>query len=366
MAEEREATPPGAGDAAVDARDLDDALEQSLASREILLALGRERRQLRRRSSTPSSSAPRRLCRADAAQLSLLDGDVFRLSRTLRRRPRGVPPLHAGPPDRAQPGLARSAGSPRTGGPSRSPTCSATRSTAGRTSSASPASAPCWRRRCCWATRWWASSPCGAPQVAPFSERDTRLLDDFAAQAAIALRQVDLMRSLEARGAELASKVEQLEALRERGRGRQLEPRPGRGARPDRHQRRPAHRHRRRIDHGVRRGDRHLPGADRLRDAARLWSPSCAPSPSAATRPWSAGPPPSGTRSRSATSPRSTRPPPRGALPRRVAIGARHPHGARRPDRRRAGHPSAVGGCVPRGDGGPAARPSRPSRRSPS
>ena len=53
--------------------------------------------------------------------------------------------------------------------------------------------------------------------VAPFSDRDTRLLDDFAAQAAIALRQVDLMRSLEARGAELASKVEQLEALRELG-----------------------------------------------------------------------------------------------------------------------------------------------------
>ena len=53
--------------------------------------------------------------------------------------------------------------------------------------------------------------------VAPFNERDIELLDDFAAQAAIALRQVELMRSLEARGAELASKVEQLEALRDVG-----------------------------------------------------------------------------------------------------------------------------------------------------
>ena len=54
-------------------------------------------------------------------------------------------------------------------------------------------------------------------QVAPFSERDMSVLDEFAAQAAIALRQFELMQSLEARGAELASKVEQLEALREVG-----------------------------------------------------------------------------------------------------------------------------------------------------
>ena len=54
-------------------------------------------------------------------------------------------------------------------------------------------------------------------RVAPFSERDMGLLDEFAAQAAIALRQVDLMQSLEARSTELASKVEQLEALREVG-----------------------------------------------------------------------------------------------------------------------------------------------------
>ncbi len=54
-------------------------------------------------------------------------------------------------------------------------------------------------------------------EVAPFSERDVSVLDEFAAQAAIALRQVDLMKSLEARGTELASKVDQLEALRDVG-----------------------------------------------------------------------------------------------------------------------------------------------------
>jgi signal transduction histidine kinase/ActR/RegA family two-component response regulator len=54
-------------------------------------------------------------------------------------------------------------------------------------------------------------------RVAPFSERDMSVLDEFAAQGAIALRQFDLMQSLEARSTELASKVAQLEALRDLG-----------------------------------------------------------------------------------------------------------------------------------------------------
>ena len=53
--------------------------------------------------------------------------------------------------------------------------------------------------------------------VAPFSDREMELLDEFAAQAAVALRQVDLMASLEQRSTELASKVEQLEGLGELG-----------------------------------------------------------------------------------------------------------------------------------------------------
>ena len=224
------------------------------------------------RSSTPSSTGRARLCRADVAQLYLLDGDVFRLSRIVRRGPRGVPPVHAAShpmqPDRA----TCSGGSRWTGAPSRSTTSWPTRSTAGGTSSAWPASAPCCRRRCCSVTRWSASSRCGGRQVAPFSERDMGLLDEFAAQAAIALRQVDLMQSLESRSAELASKVEQLEALRERRRGGQLEPRPRRGAEQHRQQRRPAHRHRRRLDHGVRRADGRLRRSGRRTAAARTCS----------------------------------------------------------------------------------------------
>jgi signal transduction histidine kinase/CheY-like chemotaxis protein len=53
--------------------------------------------------------------------------------------------------------------------------------------------------------------------IAPFDEREIALLGAFAAQAAIAVRQVDLLRTLESRSAELASKVDQLEALSEVG-----------------------------------------------------------------------------------------------------------------------------------------------------
>ena len=53
--------------------------------------------------------------------------------------------------------------------------------------------------------------------VAPFDDREREVLEEFAAEGAIVLRQVDLMQDLELRGAELASKVAQLEALREVG-----------------------------------------------------------------------------------------------------------------------------------------------------
>jgi signal transduction histidine kinase/ActR/RegA family two-component response regulator/putative methionine-R-sulfoxide reductase with GAF domain len=53
--------------------------------------------------------------------------------------------------------------------------------------------------------------------VEPFDPRAIQLLEAFAAQAAIAVRHVGLMRTLEARSAELASKVDQLEALSEVG-----------------------------------------------------------------------------------------------------------------------------------------------------
>jgi signal transduction histidine kinase/DNA-binding response OmpR family regulator len=53
--------------------------------------------------------------------------------------------------------------------------------------------------------------------VDPFSERAVQVLTTFAPQAAIAIRNVDLVCALEARQTELAAKVEQLEALGEIG-----------------------------------------------------------------------------------------------------------------------------------------------------
>ena len=53
--------------------------------------------------------------------------------------------------------------------------------------------------------------------VAPFDEDDTEVLTTFAAHAAIAHRNVELLSALEARQAELGAKVEQLEALGEIG-----------------------------------------------------------------------------------------------------------------------------------------------------
>src|SRR5476649_841700 len=54
-------------------------------------------------------------------------------------------------------------------------------------------------------------------EVDPFSDRAIELVTTFAAQAAIAIRNVDLVHALQSRTRELADKVEQLEALREIG-----------------------------------------------------------------------------------------------------------------------------------------------------
>ena len=196
-------------------RSLRDAREASLASREILRALGRERGASGKILDTIIERAAR-LCRADAAQLYLLEGDVFRLSRlsgtvpeefrryllghpvemsratllgrvTLDRRPQQIEDVLSDP-DYGRQDLQRLAGY--------------------RTLLSAPMMLgddvvgvlSMWRT-----------------QVALFSEAEMGLLDEFAAQAAIALQQVDLMQALEARSAELARKVHQLEVLRNVG-----------------------------------------------------------------------------------------------------------------------------------------------------
>jgi signal transduction histidine kinase/ActR/RegA family two-component response regulator/putative methionine-R-sulfoxide reductase with GAF domain len=52
-------------------------------------------------------------------------------------------------------------------------------------------------------------------EVDPFDERAVALLESFATQATIVLRQVDLTRALASRGRELAAKIDQLETLSE-------------------------------------------------------------------------------------------------------------------------------------------------------
>ena len=92
-----------------------------------------------------------------------------------------------------------------------------TRSTAGRTSSGSCSSARPWPRRCCWTTRSSARSRSCARRSIRSTIASSRCVGAFAAQAAVVVRNVHLVRELEERGQELGRKVEQLEALSEVG-----------------------------------------------------------------------------------------------------------------------------------------------------
>ena len=210
----RRAPVEAAGDVGRD-RELRDAREQVVATEEILAALGRA-------GADPSEILDRivdraaRLCRADAGQLYLLEDGLLRLSRASGsvpeefrryltdhpvqrnrqsligrvvedRRVQQVPDVLSDP-DYGRQDLQRRAG----------------------------------YRTLCSAPMLLGDDVVGVlsmwrTAVSAFSTNEMRMLEDFAAQAAIALRQVDLMRSLETRSADLASKVEQLEALREVG-----------------------------------------------------------------------------------------------------------------------------------------------------
>src|SRR6476469_6464171 len=194
-------------------RELQDAREQLAANREILAALGRDVADPGAVLDTVLEYAAR-LCGAAAAQLFLLDGDVFRISRVTGETPeeyRRYLLEHPIARNRLST-VGRAAEDKRT---HQIPDVLADadygrldlqRLTGFRTLLSTPMML---QDDVVGVLSMWRTD------VAPFDDRERALLEEFAVQGAIVLRQVDLMRALESRGDELSDKVAQLEALRE-------------------------------------------------------------------------------------------------------------------------------------------------------
>ena len=194
-------------------RELHDAREQLAASREILAALGRDVANPGAVLDTVLEYAAR-LCGAAAAQLFIRDDDVFRLSRASGETPEEYRRYLVSHP------IARNRVS--TVGRAAEDKCTVQipdvladedygrldlqRITGFRTLLSTPM---ILQDEVVGVLAMWRTD------VAPFDDRERQLLEEFAVQGAIVLRQVNLMRALESRGAELSDKVEQLEALRE-------------------------------------------------------------------------------------------------------------------------------------------------------
>jgi signal transduction histidine kinase/CheY-like chemotaxis protein len=196
------------------ARDLDALKDQFAAADEVLSAMGRSAGDPDAVLATVVESA-RRLCRSQAAHLYLLEDGVFRLIKAvglsedaariivedpnsldrrtlvgrvaLDRRAQQIPDVLADP-DYGRLDLQRVAGF--------------------RTTMGAPmllddevvGALVVWR-----------------DQVSPFDEREIAIVSAFAVQAAMAVNSVKLVQQLERRSAELARKVDALEALREVG-----------------------------------------------------------------------------------------------------------------------------------------------------
>jgi signal transduction histidine kinase len=194
--------------------DLDQAREHLAATSEILTAMGASASEPKAVLGVVVESA-RRLCRADAAQIYLLEEGAFRVAAatgvsddyrdylvrhpmvadratlagrvTLDRRAQQIADVLADP-EYGRPDVQRLGGF--------------------RTTLGVPMLVD---DEVVGVVSLWRS------EVDPFSERAMELVTTFAAQAAIAIRNVDLVRALQSRTTELADKVEQLEALREVG-----------------------------------------------------------------------------------------------------------------------------------------------------
>lgn len=194
---------------------LADARQQLAAASEVLTALGQSGSGIDEVLGTVVESA-RRLCRADVAQIHLLDGGTYRLARSAGHVSEDFVDYLAHNPvvvDRrtvlGRVGLDR------------------------RTHQIDDVLADPEFGRSDAQRLGGYRSVLGAPMlldgevvgvltvwrnaVDPFDRRAAELLTTFSAEAAIAIRSVNLLRALEARTAEVARKVEQLEALEEVG-----------------------------------------------------------------------------------------------------------------------------------------------------
>src|SRR4051794_11380185 len=179
------------------------ARTQSAASREILEALGRDVANPGAVLDTVVDYAAR-LCGAGAAQLFLLDGDVFRVERVSRDTPREYREHLLEHP------IARN----RSSTVGRAAEDKRTNQIADVLADAEYGREDLQKRT---GFRTLLSTPMilenevvgvlsmWRTDVDPFDDHERELLEEFAAQGAIALRQVNLMRALEARGDELSS-----------------------------------------------------------------------------------------------------------------------------------------------------------------
>jgi signal transduction histidine kinase/ActR/RegA family two-component response regulator len=181
-------------------RDLTEAREHLAATSEVLSVVGRSGSDLEAILGAVVDAA-RQLCRADAALIYLLDGDVFRVARTS-----GVPPevsaYIAAHPFVLGPGtLSGRVGRARTPGQIEDvlldesyERADAQRVAGFRTVVAAPL---LLADDLVGVLNLWRT------QVQPFDERETTLLTAFAAHAAVAISNAHLVRALEVRSAEL-------------------------------------------------------------------------------------------------------------------------------------------------------------------
>ena len=189
-------------------QELRDARHQSAASREILAALGRAADNPGEVLDTVLEYAAR-LCGAQAVQLFLLDGDVFRVERVSGETPEAYRTyLQDHPIARSRSStVGRAAEDMRTNqiadvlSDAEYGRQDLQKLTGFRTLLSTPM---ILQDEVVGVLSMWRTD------VKPFDDRERELLEEFAAQGAIALR-------LESRGAELGSKVAQLEALRDVG-----------------------------------------------------------------------------------------------------------------------------------------------------